>query len=61
MFNNKTKFKIEIKKGTKDNWEFGINISHYFNETYIGINIFKWSIYIGKLYEWEYTETDSDF
>lgn len=61
MFNNKTKFKIEINKSGKNNWEFGINISHYFDETYISINVLKWSIYIGKLYEWKYVETDSDF
>ena len=61
MFNNKTKFKIEINKDAKHCWNLGINLIHFYDETYITICLFKRYICIGKMYYWECVETNSDF
>ena len=45
----KTKWSIHIDKMCKHQWSFGICISHDRPETYLYINIFLWSICIGKL------------
>lgn len=47
---NKTKFQIVVDKDPKGLWSFGICISHFYDETYIYLNLFKISISIGKLY-----------
>ena len=54
----KTKFQIIIDKQPKRLWSFGICISHYHDETYIYINLFKLSISIGKLYVREKYDDD---
>lgn len=46
-----TKFGIRIDKRYKGMWSFGICLSHLGKETYLYINLFKWSISIGLLYE----------
>ena len=56
---NKTKFQIVVDKQPKGLWSFGICISHFHDETYIFLNLFKLSISIGKLYvETEYDDDD---
>ena len=45
----KVKCGIHIDKLYKNQWSFGICISHQEEETYLFINLFKWSISIGKL------------
>ena len=52
IVNNKVKpkFGIKIDKVWKGAWSFGICLSHGFGETYIFINLFKWSISIGLLF-----------
>ena len=47
---NKTKFQVLVDKHPKGMWSFGICISHFYDETYIYLNLFKISISIGKLY-----------
>ena len=46
---NETEFRIVIDKQPKRVWSFGICISHFYDETYIYLNLFKISISIGKL------------
>ena len=41
-------------------WSFGICLSHSDDETYILINLFKWSVSIGKLYDDTEFEFDAD-
>ena len=50
MIETKTKFKVDIFKNCKGMWSFGMCLSHHFEETYVYINFFRWSISIGKLY-----------
>lgn len=45
----KVKWDIHIDKLYKNQWSFGFCISHQEEETYLFINLFKWSISIGKL------------
>ena len=45
----KVKGGIQIDTLYKNQWSFGICISHQEEETYLFINLFKWSISIGKL------------
>lgn len=47
---NKVKFGVIVDKMEKDYWGFGMCFSHCYDETYIYINLFKWTISIGKLY-----------
>lgn len=51
--NNKAKFQIKIDKQWKGMWSFGACLSHCGEETYLYVNLFKWSITIGFLYEYE--------
>lgn len=46
---NETKFGISIEKLDKSQWSFCIGLSHWVNETYLFINLFRWSISIGKI------------
>ena len=48
--NYSTKFGISIDKHSEGMWSFGIALSHFVKETYLYINLFKWSISIGFLY-----------
>ena len=66
MINGTTKFRVRVEKMWRGYWSFGICLSHNDDETYIFINIFKWNVAIGKLYEdgffgtdeWEEGESD---
>ena len=44
---NNIKFGISIDKLSFNRWSFGIGLSHEFEETYLFVNFFKWSISIG--------------
>lgn len=46
----KTRFGIEVQRHHKGMWSFGICLSHWDDETYIYINLFKVSLSIGRLY-----------
>lgn len=50
MIETRIKFKVDVFKNCESMWNFGICLSHHFEETYIYINFFRWSISIGKLY-----------
>ena len=52
----KTKFGIIINELWEGRWSFGICLSHDGPETYLFINLFKWTISIGKIYD--YAEED---
>ena len=41
---------IEISKMEKGQWSFGVCFSHYFDETYLYINLIKWTITTGKFW-----------
>lgn len=45
----KGRFGIISNKYTKGQWSFGIAIMHDEYETYLYINLFKWSVAIGIL------------
>lgn len=44
-----TSLGIAVEKMERSQWSFGIGLSHWFNETYVFINIFKWMITIGMV------------
>lgn len=47
----KLKIGIEcVKIEPKGMWALGISLSHWEEETYLYINLFKWRITIGKFY-----------
>lgn len=51
-FNNR--FMISVDKQYPHEWLFGINITHsWANETYVMIHLFKWSIAIGYMFDYE--------
>ena len=41
---------IEISKMEKGQWSFGVCFSKYFDETYLYINLIKWTITTGKFW-----------
>ncbi len=43
-------FRVKIDKQPIGWWSFGICLSHQDEETYVYINLFKWSISIGYMY-----------
>ena len=47
---NSVKFGIKVDKMHDSCWSFGACLSHEFNETYLFINFFRWSIAIGRIY-----------
>lgn len=53
MIETKTKFKVDIFKNYKGTWIFGICLVHHFEETYVYVNLFRWSISIGKLIDFD--------
>ena len=46
----KLKCGIDFQTKPKGMWSFGICFSHWKPETYLYINLFKWSITIGMFY-----------
>ena len=48
---SKKKFQVKVTKVYKQ-WSFAIGLSNSDDETYILINFYKWSIAIGRLYEY---------
>ena len=53
MGDYKVKFVISVEKLPDHWWSFGICLYHTDDKTYIFINLFKWSISIGKLIKWK--------
>ena len=49
MSEGKCKFGIRVDKVDKGMWSVCFGISHFFSETYLFINLIKWSISIGWL------------
>ena len=49
----RTKFGIKVDNREEGMWSFGIGISHFVKETYLYINIYRWSVAIGLLYEYD--------
>ena len=50
MIGGKLVFGIAIEKMFEGDWSVGICLSHSFDgQTYIFINLFKWSISIGRI------------
>lgn len=56
----KTYFGARIDRMWDQMWSFGICLSHDSRETYLFINLFKFSISIGKLTKWEGEEYDDE-
>lgn len=50
MTESELKFTIKTEKHFEGSWMFGINFQHYFDTTFLSINLFKISIEIGKIY-----------
>ena len=50
---SKPKFGIRVDKHCDGMWSFGIAFAHFFEETYLHINFYKWCISIGYLYDYE--------
>lgn len=44
----KTEFKISVDKIDRGRWSFGMCLAHDEPETYLFVNLFKWSISIGR-------------
>ena len=42
---------IAVDKIYRGEWNVGICMAHCFEETYLFINLFKWSISIGRIYK----------
>lgn len=45
------KFGVKIEKLWEEQWSFGINLSHWGDETYLYINLFKRTVTIGRFYK----------
>lgn len=58
MFEGKIKWGFEIEKMPDGHWSFGICLSHFVEETYVYINLFKWTISIGKILVFQEEEDD---
>ena len=56
MRNSGSKWGIKVEEMMEDQWSLGVCISHWWEETYVFINFFKWSISIGKIMEVEEME-----
>lgn len=51
---SKPKFRINKNTFVKTEWEFSMGLVHYGYEVYFYLNIFKWGVRIGYMYEpWE--------
>jgi len=53
-----TKFRIKVDPIIQEAWSIGLCISHWYDETYLFINLLKWSISIGFLYSEVEDETN---
>ena len=51
MEDEKLGFGIIVDKNTVNMWSLGINLTHWYRETYIYINLFKWTLMVGKFYK----------
>lgn len=49
--NDKTKFGIKVDKHSDGLWSLGMCLSHFYDETYLYVNLFKWTVSIGFLYK----------
>ena len=49
MGQNEVGWGIKVEEMMEDQWSLGMCISHWWEETYLFINFFKWSISIGKI------------
>ncbi len=49
MPESKCKFGVRVNKIDKGMWSICFGVSHFFSETYLFINLVKWSISIGWL------------
>lgn len=47
--NARVKFGISVDRYPRDMWSFGITLSHDYEETYLWINLIKWTIAIGMM------------
>ena len=54
-----TKFRIKVDPIIQEAWSIGLCISHWYDETYLYINLLRWSISIGFLYS-EVEDGDDD-
>ena len=45
------RFGIKFDRMSANQWSIGLCISHWSKETYLYINLIKWSISIGFLYD----------
>ena len=48
---DKVKFGVKIDKHSYGWWSFGMCLSHFYDETYLHINLFKYTVSIGFLYK----------
>jgi hypothetical protein len=48
--NKGTKFRVKVDSIIQEAWSIGLCLSHWYDETYLYINLLKWSISIGFLY-----------
>lgn len=48
---SKTKFRVKVDKHSDGLWSFGACLSHFYDETYLYINLFKYTVSIGFLYK----------
>ena len=51
MPTRKLVFGIKVEKLWESQWSFGACLSHFCEETYLYINLFKYSISIGRIYK----------
>lgn len=49
MSEGRLKFGVAIEKIMGGAWSIGVCFSHQFDETYLFINLVKWTISIGKI------------
>ena len=59
MIEGKLKFGVVVEKVWEGSWSFGMCLSHSFDgQTYLFINLFKWTISIGKVMVYEEGEIE---
>ena len=49
MGESEVRWGISIEKMMENQWSVGISLSHLWDETYLFINFFKWTVSIGKV------------
>lgn len=50
MNEGKLKFGISVDKICAGGWSFGIGLSHDPEQTYLYINLIKWTLCVGRIY-----------